>query len=471
MAKIVIADDSPTLRRIVSSVLTREGHEVVSAEDGIGAVQAVFGHQPDAVVLDVQMPRVSGFIAARVLKDDWQTADIPVVMLTSLDAASDRYWAGQAGVDRYLTKDFEAGELAATIAEVLAGSGARLKPDPVELYEEDVLSRVCDLLDRKLFESSVAQAVTAIAATASGLEASVASLLGVLKGFVGYDLAAVLLASEQQAYVAVGAPTAASHYAAFMSAAAEAVSSYGGSSLSVEELSTRVAQAGGSVVSDVDELPNPDLVEMATYLSMPLRGAGGALVGRARPVVGGAQCLRRDGVVDAEADRVAGGHRHRQREVGRGPPAGVGGWRAADPRSRARSPDGWTSQREAVVAEATASSRCLEAGSPPTTPRLGEVTAAGLRRTSDPVDKSARSAFVHRGVPVSLDRATPGPGCSHGAPRPRAADCPRAPGPAGSGAQPPAGAGRRDESSGLALGPRVGSMAVAAAGCRGRPHG
>ena len=71
MAMIVIADDSPTLRRIVSSVLSKEGHEVIQAEDGILAVQAVFAHQPDAVVLDVQMPRVSGFIAARLLKDDW----------------------------------------------------------------------------------------------------------------------------------------------------------------------------------------------------------------------------------------------------------------------------------------------------------------------------------------------------------------------------------------------------------------
>ena len=285
MAKIVIADDSPTLRRIVTSVLTREGHEVVAAEDGIGAVQLVFLHQPDAVVLDVQMPRVSGFIAARVLKDDWQTADVPVVMLTSLDAASDRYWAGQAGVDRYLTKDFEAGELSATIDEVLlsatAARGGRpaLKADPLELSEQDVLSRVCDLLDRKLFESSVAQAVTAIAATANGLEQSVAALLGVLQRFVGYDLAAVLLAAERQAYVAVGRPTAQEHYDDFLAAAADAVTSYGGQGVSAGELSTRVAQAGGSVVADVEDLPSPEQAEMATYLSMPLRGHGGAVVG------------------------------------------------------------------------------------------------------------------------------------------------------------------------------------------------
>ncbi len=286
MARIVIADDSPTLRRIVTSVLSRDGHEVVAAEDGIEAVQQVFAQQPDAVVLDVQMPRVSGFIAARVLKDDWQTADIPVVMLTSLDAASDRYWAGQAGADRYLTKDFAAGELSATIDEVLLAAqtsrGGRpvLKADPLELTEEDVLSRVCDLLDRKLFESSVAQAVTAIAATASGLEQSVAALLGVLQRFVGYDLAAVLLGAERSAYVAVGKDTAREHYDAFLAAAAEAVSSYGGSAVAPSDLSTRVAQAGGTLVDDPEDLPNgPEQASMATYLSMPLRGHGGAVVG------------------------------------------------------------------------------------------------------------------------------------------------------------------------------------------------
>jgi DNA-binding response OmpR family regulator len=283
VARIVIADDSPTLRRIVTSVLSKEGHEVIAVEDGIQAVQAVLREQPDAVVLDVQMPRVSGFIAARLLKDDWQTADIPVVMLTSLDAASDRYWAGQAGVDRYLTKDFEAPELAITIEEVLLaataarGGRARLVPDTLDLSEEDVLSRVCDLLDRKLFESSVAQSVMAIAATASGLESTVAALLGVLQRFVGYDLAAVMLGDESAAYVAVGQATAREHYDAFLAAAVEGLSSYGGTSLLTSSLEVRVANAGGTVVEDPDELTGPN--QMATFLSMPLRGHGGVVVG------------------------------------------------------------------------------------------------------------------------------------------------------------------------------------------------
>src|SRR5213082_2461446 len=157
MPTVVIADDSPTLRRIVTSVLAREGFEVIAAEDGVEAVQAVFRVQPDAVVLDVQMPRVSGYVAARVLKDDWQTADIPVILLTSLDAATDRYWGALVGADRFLSKDFEAPQLVAAVREVIAnadtarGGRARLVPDPVELGDDDVYARIGDLLDRKLF--------------------------------------------------------------------------------------------------------------------------------------------------------------------------------------------------------------------------------------------------------------------------------------------------------------------------------
>ena len=113
------------MRKVVASVLTREGFEVVAAaEDGLEAVQAAHRLQPDAVVMDVQMPRLSGYVAARLLKEDWATADIPVVLLTSLDAASDRYWGAQAGADRYLTKDFQAEELGQALREVLAAADA-----------------------------------------------------------------------------------------------------------------------------------------------------------------------------------------------------------------------------------------------------------------------------------------------------------------------------------------------------------
>jgi len=278
MAIVVVADDSPTLRRIVSSVLSKDGHEIVHAEDGVEAVQAVFRAQPDVVILDVQMPRVSGYVAARLLKDDWQTAAIPIILLTSLDAASDRYWGAQTGADRYLTKDFEAPDLTSAVAEVVAAAaearGGRppLRAEPVELAENDVLSRVCDLLDRKLFETSVAAEVTAIPATTHGFEQTVAEVLGVLRRFVDYDLASVLLVEEHAAYVSVARECSQAHFAEFIAAGVDAVAASSGTDYSAADLDARVADPEGLLGAD-------DEGRMATFLSMPLRGHGGRVLG------------------------------------------------------------------------------------------------------------------------------------------------------------------------------------------------
>src|SRR5947209_12706735 len=278
MPTVVIADDSPTLRRIVSSVLTRDGFEVVQAEDGVQAVQTVFRTMPDAVVLDVQMPRVSGYVAARLLKDDWQTAEIPVILLTSLDAASDRYWGSQAGADRYLTKDFEAPQLVEAVREVIADADAArggrpaLKADPLELSDDDVLSRVCDLLDRKLFETQVAADVTALAATTHGFEHTVAGVLDVLKRFVDYDLASVLLLEERATYVSVAAETSNQHYTEFVAAVAEAATQSVGHDVAVGDLDLKLADPQQLLGED-------DEARMATFLSMPLRGHGGRVIG------------------------------------------------------------------------------------------------------------------------------------------------------------------------------------------------
>jgi CheY-like chemotaxis protein len=281
MPTVVIADDSPTLRRIVTSVLTKEGYEVVAAEDGVEAVQAVFRTMPDACVFDVQMPRVSGYVAARVVKDDWATAGIPIVLLTSLDAASDRYWGKQAGADRYLSKDFQAPELAAALAEVIgeraaaeAGTPAGLRPDPVELSADDVLQRVCDILDRKLFETSVQAEVIGLAGGSLSFEETIEELLRQLQRFVDYDLCSVLLTEDRVAYVGVAHETSVAHYDEFLVSAADSLTQATGIPLPADLLDARVA--------DPDELldeDDEDGAPMATYLSMPLRGRGGRVVG------------------------------------------------------------------------------------------------------------------------------------------------------------------------------------------------
>ncbi len=273
MATVLIADDSPTLRRIVTTVLAREGFDVVAAEDGVEAVQATFRVQPDAVILDVQMPRLSGYVAARLLKDDWQTADIPVVMLTSLDAASDRYWGAQNGADRFLTKDFEAPELVAAIRDVIAAAdlarGGRppLRPDAVDIGDDEVMARVSELLDRKLFEASVSAEVTNIAADVHGFEDSVAGVLSVLARVVDYDLAAVCMLDDRSTYLTVAREASRQQYTEFLAAIADAATQVGGTPLTVHDLVPQVSDAGGLLEAD-------DEGRMETFLSMPLRAAG-----------------------------------------------------------------------------------------------------------------------------------------------------------------------------------------------------
>ena len=278
MPRIVIADDSPTLRRIVSSVLTSAGHEVIQAEDGVDAVQTVFREQPDAVVMDVQMPRVSGYVATRLLKDDWQTADIPVVLLTSLDAASDRYWGSKTGADGYLTKDFEAPDLTQAVSDVLAQAAAArggrpsIKPDPVDLSADDVLSKVCDLLDRKLFETSVAAEVTELAARTHGFDDTVSALLDVVRRFVDFHLACVLLVEERRAYVGVAHEASEEHYREFVTRAGDSVTQATGVPYPLDYVDVRTVDPD-QMLGDEDEGP------MSTFLSMPLRGHGGRVIG------------------------------------------------------------------------------------------------------------------------------------------------------------------------------------------------
>ncbi len=283
--RIVVADDSPTLRKVVASILTREGFDVVAvAEDGLEAVQAANRHQPDAVVMDVQMPRLSGYVAARLLKEDWATADIPVVLLTSLDAASDRYWGEQAGADRYLTKDFQSDELGTALREVLADAyerrgGPRLYPDPVELDADEILERTCEVFDRTLFQTSLAASLTSLAATCPDLESTIAGVLGVIGSVVDSALAGVVLVAERTAYLTVTRGVSHAHYREFLRRSAETISAAIGEHFPPEQLTMRVADPQG-LLGQVDD---PNEADLATYLSMPLRGAGaggpGSVVG------------------------------------------------------------------------------------------------------------------------------------------------------------------------------------------------
>ncbi len=119
--KLLIADDEPGVRSLVRMTLESEDYEIIEAANGHDALAAARGHRPDLVLLDVNMPVPSGFDVCRNLKQDPETADMTVVMLTAQAQESDLEAGLRSGADGYFTKPFSPIALLRKVEEVLAG--------------------------------------------------------------------------------------------------------------------------------------------------------------------------------------------------------------------------------------------------------------------------------------------------------------------------------------------------------------
>ena len=122
MALVVVADDDPITSELLVFRLEAEGLEVVAAEDGVGALEAVREHVPDIAVLDVHMPGMSGFDVCRELRRDPATDRVPVIMLTASAQEADVATGFDSGADDYVVKPFNPRELSDRVRAVLARS-------------------------------------------------------------------------------------------------------------------------------------------------------------------------------------------------------------------------------------------------------------------------------------------------------------------------------------------------------------
>jgi CheY-like chemotaxis protein len=125
MATILVVDDEPDIVRVVVRILESQGHSVRTAADGFEALEKVAAEPPDAIILDVNLPRMDGFEVCRKLKGDQATRAIPVVMMTaayvSVDDASR---AEQMGADEYIVKPFLREVLIHNVERLLSASAA-----------------------------------------------------------------------------------------------------------------------------------------------------------------------------------------------------------------------------------------------------------------------------------------------------------------------------------------------------------
>ena len=123
MAKILIAEDEPDIRELVAFIMRFAGHEVVAGANGEEAVQLASQEMPDLILMDVRMPRMTGYDACRALKASPHLKDIPVVFLSAKGQDSEIQTGLEAGAEEYLLKPFAPDQLTERVKAILARFG------------------------------------------------------------------------------------------------------------------------------------------------------------------------------------------------------------------------------------------------------------------------------------------------------------------------------------------------------------
>jgi two-component system, cell cycle response regulator len=187
---ILVADDSPLVRRMLEKMLESAGLAVVTAEDGLQALEKAASEDVALVILDVSMPRMNGYQACRLLKTEPTTRDLPVVILTTHDQAGDRYWGAETGADHYITKDSEPQRIVQLVQKVLAERPAPVRPPAraAGRTSVDILSRVNQLLDRKLYEATLLSELGRLARSSVQFDVTFAAVMEVVARAVDFSL-------------------------------------------------------------------------------------------------------------------------------------------------------------------------------------------------------------------------------------------------------------------------------------------
>ncbi len=123
VTRVLVIDDSNTIRRSAEIFLRQGGYEVVLAEDGFDALAKVNDTQPDLVFCDILMPRLDGYQTCAIIKRNPRFSSVPVVMLSSRDGVFDKARGRMVGSDEYLTKPFTKEQLLRAVAQFCPSRG------------------------------------------------------------------------------------------------------------------------------------------------------------------------------------------------------------------------------------------------------------------------------------------------------------------------------------------------------------
>lgn len=121
MANILIVDDSPTETHVLTSMLEKNGFSVSAATSGEEGIEKAKAEKPDLILMDVVMPGMNGFQAARQISNESETSNIPIIIVSTKDQETDKMWGLRQGAKDYVTKPADEKELMSKINALLAG--------------------------------------------------------------------------------------------------------------------------------------------------------------------------------------------------------------------------------------------------------------------------------------------------------------------------------------------------------------
>lgn len=199
---VLIADDSPTVVRMLSYMLSSLPYcDVITVSDGVEAIKHSYSALPDLILLDILMPKMNGYQVCRLLKDDDCTKHIPIIMLTAKDQQSDRFWGLATGADEYIVKDFEDDILLETVERILQQTPAQTEL-PAErkmkaVTTVDVLYHANNLLDQQLYQSTITNRINQLARSIQNFEETMTQMFELLSRILTFQIGAISVLGSQ----------------------------------------------------------------------------------------------------------------------------------------------------------------------------------------------------------------------------------------------------------------------------------
>ncbi len=196
--RLLLIEDSPTQLLSIRKSLEQEGYEVIAARSGAEGLVMAYNESPDLIISDVVMSGINGYQVCRLVKSDADLMSTPVVLLTRLDGSIDRFWGLKSGADRYIPKEPGFASLIKAIREILSDSSVRPRlravADPAKTpVVEEINSRLNQLLERLLFEATIADEVRKIADDIGDIEVIAEKLFVLLGSFADYQACALVV--------------------------------------------------------------------------------------------------------------------------------------------------------------------------------------------------------------------------------------------------------------------------------------